>query len=168
MGDSTASRMHDTTPGPAATPPASPAAAATHSSTAAPAVDTDAAARRPQQWLIDINVRDQKFVDVVISLSTGSLVLPPLLLRTYLGVTDSPLAMFLDWPVYWSWGLLTAAILSGIAFHYASSKWVKHAWGLPLLIQPRKLEVVMNILFWVMILSFVSGLVFFLIFVRRA
>src|SRR5213079_885171 len=43
---------------------------------------------RPERWKIEVNDRYQKVVDVIIGLATASLVLPPFLLRTYLGVQE--------------------------------------------------------------------------------
>jgi hypothetical protein len=123
---------------------------------------------RPEQWKIDVNSREQKFVDVVIGLATGALVLPALLLRTYLGVTDQPLALFLDWPVYASWLSLFLAICLGVAFHYFSAKWVKHAWGVQIRIRPRILERIMDALFWATVFFFLMGLSLFGVYIRRA
>jgi hypothetical protein len=144
--------------------PAPPSATSQESPAADPG--TAYVHQKPRQWMIDVNTREQKFVDVLISLATGALILPPLLLQTYLGVREEPLAIFLDEKVYGSWLCLLLSIVSGVAFHYWSAKWVRHAWGQPVRIKEAQLEKVMDGIFWSQIVLFIGGLVLFLLYMR--
>lgn len=81
-----------------------------------------------QKWKIDTNDRYNKIVATVISLATGSLVLPILFLRDFLGVTPGiAVAAFLDRWAYLGWGCLGGSILAGLLYSWASVKWVKGA-----------------------------------------
>jgi hypothetical protein len=118
-------------------------------------------------WKIKVNSQYQRIIDLIISLAVASLVLPPLFLRDFFGVRDEPLAIFLDDKVFWSWGLLSLAIFLGISFHYASAKWVKHAWGMPVRMTANSLELVLDLCFFGCSASFIGGLLFFLAFIRE-
>ena len=67
------------------------------------------------KWRIETNDRYNKIVTSVISLATGSLVLPVLFLLEFLGVPkEKALIAFLDFPVYMAWVCLGSSILSGL------------------------------------------------------
>jgi hypothetical protein len=117
-------------------------------------------------WKAEVNAQYQRIVDLLISLATAALVLPPLFLRDFFGIKDEPLAIFLDNRVWLSWGFLSLAIFFGIGFHYASTKWIKHVWGVPVNTSPRILEIILDFCFWGTSFSFIAGLGFFLAFIR--
>jgi hypothetical protein len=84
----------------------------------------------PEKWRIETNDRYSKIVASVISLATGSLVLPALFLREFLGVPkETALVPFLNWWVYAAWICLAVSILLGLAYAWLSVKWIKLAWG---------------------------------------
>jgi hypothetical protein len=123
---------------------------------------------RPRQWIIDVNTRYQKLVDLLISLSTGALILPPIFLQRYLGVTDEPLLAFLDGWAVGSTACFGITILAGIAFHLVSAKWVKHAWGQPIALSGRSVERILDTIFVIANLTFLSGIGLFLVFISHA
>jgi hypothetical protein len=110
--------------------------------------------------MIDVNSRDQKVVDIVMSLATAALVLPALFLKTYLGVQDEPLAIFLEWPVYVAWSLLFISLCLGLTFHYLSTKWVLLAWKREISISRTRLDLLMGWVFWTAMVTFCAGLAF--------
>jgi hypothetical protein len=127
----------------------------------------EATAASPVRWMVDVNQRYQKVVDLLISLSTAALVLPPLFLQQFLGVQTEPLALFMD---KWAWGSLASfglAILLGIAFHWLSAKWIKRAWGQPTVLSQRALERCLDITLVGACLAFVAGLSAFVVFATR-
>ena len=88
-------------------------------------------------WIIDLNQQYQKVISLVISLSTGALILPVFFLRQFLAVKENKSIIdYVSEPsllcmglVYWSWILLSLAIASGILFNYVSATRLKEAWG---------------------------------------
>jgi hypothetical protein len=123
------------------------------------------------QWRIDTNDRYQKAVGTIIGLTTASLVLPTVFLRDILGIPkEEPLFEHLNWLVYISWFLFGFSIISGIIFYYASAKWVKQSWGEDVKwlngskIKEKTLERILDWLFRMMMVFFVFGIVFFVIF----
>jgi len=120
------------------------------------------------EWKVKVNAQYLRIIDLVISLSTAALVLPPLFLKDFFGIRDEPLALFLDEKAFWSWGLLSFAIFLGICFHYASAKWIKQASGLPVMVSPKWLERLMDWVFWATVASFMGGLVLFVLFIRES
>ncbi len=120
------------------------------------------------QWKIDVNDRFQRLVDLLIGLSTAGLVLPALFLKDYLGIPEAnPLLIYLDRNAYLSVGAFLLTILFGIVYHYTSTKWVKCAWGQPTFLSSKTLERALDGTFWLMAVSFVSALIFFLLFVAH-
>ncbi len=113
-------------------------------------------------WKIAVNERYQKLVDLMIGLATGSLVLPPLFLKTFLSVPDKdPLLIYLDTAAYLAFSCFVATIALGICFHYTSVKWVKHAWGQPGRVSAKALERILDWSFCLMAAAFIGGLVSF-------
>jgi hypothetical protein len=113
------------------------------------------------RWKVEVNDRYQRVVDLLIGLSTGSLVLPPLLLKDVLGIHDEPIAIFLDDWAYGSIGAFSTAITCGILFHYVSAKWVKLAHGQAVRFLGPHLERILDWLFWLTVLTFVTGIACF-------
>jgi hypothetical protein len=111
-----------------------------------------------KKWIIETNDRYSKIVTTVISLATGSLVLPALFLREYLGVEKGkPLAPLLNSWAYRGWLCLGLSILCGLLYSWLSVKWVKYAWGQPIVLNAGFLEAVMDVSFAVMLVSFFAG-----------
>ena len=78
------------------------------------------------QWKLVVNANYQDVMKTLMSLTTASLVLPFLFIRTFLGVPEGEkLADYLPWPAYWFWGLLLLSLLSDMAFFWASAKFIK-------------------------------------------
>lgn len=123
---------------------------------------------RPEQWKIDVNDRYRGVVDLLISLATGALLLPAVFLRSFLGVSEGePVLMFLDWRAFLSLAAFALVIACGLCFHYTSVKWVKAAWGKPVMLQARSLEIILDLCFWIAALSFGIGVCMFLWFAIR-
>jgi hypothetical protein len=121
----------------------------------------------PNQWMMDVNGQYQKLMDLLISLSTASLILPPIFLQKYLGVTEEPLLAFLDGWAVASTACFGLTILLGIGFHWASAKWVKQAWEQPVSLSRKALERLLDTIFVVANTSFVLGIVLFLRFISH-
>jgi hypothetical protein len=105
---------------------------------------------------------------LLISLSTASLILPPIFLQKYLGIDDEPLLMFLDWWAVSSTLCFGLVVLLGIGFHWASAKRVKQAWGRATVLSGSQLERVLDALFALAAACFVLGVGFFLVFITGA
>lgn len=119
----------------------------------------------PIAWRKDVNAYYQKVIDLLISLATGALILPPIFLQTYLGVKEEPLLIFLDGWAFASTGSFVFTIGSGIAYHYASAKWLKRAWGQQTLLSARAIERWMDWMFWAAVAGFLGGIICFLEFI---
>jgi hypothetical protein len=116
-------------------------------------------------WKIDVVDRHCAFVDLLIGLSTGSLVLPTLFLRTFLAVPENkPLLPYLSFSAYAGISAFSLSILFGLAYRYASTKWIKDAWGQPVSLASGTIESILNWTFWLMVVAFVIGLGAFLTF----
>jgi hypothetical protein len=128
-------------------------------------------ADQPTKWMIDTNSRYNKLVRSIISLATGSLVLPVLFLREFLGVDPhTALRPFLNCAAYVAWSCLAFSILSGLMYSWLSVKWVKSAWGQPTMLSSQ-LELLMDVSFVLTMLLFVVGvgaIVCFFVTVRAA
>jgi len=116
------------------------------------------AAEPEKEWMIDTNDRYSKIVATVISLGTGSLLLPALFLREFLGVPkEKALAPFLNCWAYAGWGSLGVSIFLGLVYSWLSVKWIKRAWGQPTVLSERILEGAMDWSFVLMLLLFLVG-----------
>lgn len=121
-------------------------------------------------WRLDTNERYRDVTRTLMGLSTASLFLPVFFAREFLGIEkEIPLMNVLGTSVYWSWGLLTLAISSGIVFHYLSAKWIRLAWEqkagfLWFNLSEAGVERAMEISFWVTIFAFMGGLALIIIF----
>ena len=122
------------------------------------------------EWKLAVNDRYQKFVDTVLSLSVGSLVLPTIFFREFLGVPPSePLLNRMDLIIWCSWGILVLSIFCCIIYYYASAKWIKQAYGQELKfrsinIKENTVERVLDISFFLSFLLFILGIVLLLFF----
>jgi hypothetical protein len=121
-----------------------------------------------ERWKIEVNDRYQRIIDLLIGLATGSLVLPPLFLKDFLGVKDEPIAMFLDDWAYGTFGAFAGTVLLGILFHYVSAKWVKEASGQRVRFFGGHLEAMLDWLFWLTVLAFGAGIACFAGFVTHS
>ena len=118
-------------------------------------------------WRRDTNSKYSEVVKGVIGLSTASLLLPVFLAREFLGIdAETPLTSVLDCSVYFAWGLLSLSIIAGIFYQYLSAKWLRFAWGKEAGIfgssstKESKVELCMEVSFWLCILLFGAGLFF--------
>jgi hypothetical protein len=134
-----------------------------HPTGAASATTPDATG--PIAWRKDVNTYYQKVIDLLISLATGALILPPIFLQTYVGVKDEPLLIFLDGWEFASTGFFVLTSGSGIALHYTSAKWLKRAWGQRTMLSARAIERWMDWLFWAAVIGFLAGIACFLQFI---
>jgi hypothetical protein len=117
--------------------------------------------------IIKVNDQYQKVVGTILGLSTGSLVLPVLLLKDFLSVSKAqPLITYLNWKIYCSWTALAISIFLAIGYYYLSAKWIKQAFGQPLKYgwMSNKLEKLLDWCFWMVALFFIVGLTCFLAF----
>jgi hypothetical protein len=115
---------------------------------------------QPEKWKIDTNDRYSKIVATIISLATGSLLLPALLLREFLGVPkESALVQYLNGWAYFGWGSLGGSILFGLVYSWLSVKWVKRAWGQPTLFSEGFLRFTMDFSFDLMLGLFLVGVI---------
>lgn|SRR5208337_2642224 len=115
---------------------------------------------KQKQWMVETNNQYSKVVAAITSLATGSLVLPVLFLRQFLGVqNDKALAPFLNCWAYLGWGSLAFSIFLGLVYSWVSVKWVKRAWGQNTLLSEHALERTMDWLFFFTWLFFLGGVV---------
>jgi hypothetical protein len=99
-----------------------------------------------KQWMVETNERYSSVVATVISLATGSLVLPVFFLREFLGVPkEKALLPFLNVWAYLGWGCLGGSILLGVIYSWLSVKWVKSAWGEKTCLSEGNLECFMDV-----------------------
>lgn len=117
--------------------------------------------------MIEVNARYVRLIDLLMGLATGSLVLPPLFLRTFLGVTNEPVAIFLDTYSLLSMGSFATTIGLSLAYHFVSAKWIKNAWGQHTILNLEQLQTLLTLLISGVVLSFALGIAFFVQFVRR-
>ncbi|HXR32377.1 MAG TPA: hypothetical protein VN830_01620 [Verrucomicrobiae bacterium] len=116
------------------------------------------AAEPEKKWMVDTNDRYSTIVATVISLATGSLLLPALFLREFLGVQkEKALVPYLNCWAYAGWGSLGISIFLGLVYSWLSVKWVKNAWGQPTVLSENILERLMDLSFALMMLLFLAG-----------
>lgn len=111
-----------------------------------------------ERWRIEVNDRYSKVVTSVISLATGALVLPVLILRDLLGIKAQTLLPLLTWAAYVAWGCLGFTILLGLIYFWLSAKWVKLALGQPISLSAAVLESVLDITYVLMMFLFLVGI----------
>lgn len=120
------------------------------------------------KWMVEVNARYVRLADLLIGLATGALVLPPVFLKTFLGVSDEPLAMFLTCTSIASMLSFAGSIFFGVTYHLLSAEWVKLAWRRPSILSATWLRRTLATTLALAILSFGAGLVLFVLFVRQA
>jgi len=119
----------------------------------------------PEKWRVETNDRYSKIVASVIHLATGSLVLPALFLREFLGAPkETALLPFLNCWVYAAWSCFTVSIFLGLAYAWLSVKWIKLAWGQKIVLSERRLECLLDTTFFLMAVLFLAGIVSLLCF----
>lgn|GEM_PF-2283775 len=119
-----------------------------------------------QEWKSRANAEYQKVISSIISLSTAVLVLPTLFLKDFVGINKSVrLLDELSCSVYVAWGLLSISIFCCIVYYYASAKWLKQAYGGTVKWSESTIESWLDITFWGASVSFISGVVFLIIFI---
>jgi hypothetical protein len=129
--------------------------------TAAPTGDVET-------WQIEVATQYQKAVDLLVGLGVGSLVLPPLFLTTYLGVTTEPIAMFLNQWSYWSAICFVGVVAAGITYHLVLAHLAKVAAGGPALLSSTVLYRCLVGLMVLIVVAFLAGLALFLEFVMHS
>lgn len=113
----------------------------------------------PEKWKMDTNDRYSKIVASIVSLATGSLVLPALFLREFLSVPkETALLPFLNWRAYTAWACLGISILLGLVYSWLSVKWVKVAWGQNIMLSENRLECLLDTTFVAMVVLFLAGI----------
>jgi hypothetical protein len=113
----------------------------------------------PEKWKVDTNDRYSKIVTSIVSLATGSLVIPALFIREFLGIPkETPLLPFLTWQAYAAWICLATSIFLGLAYSWLSAKWVKLAWGQKIVLSERRLECLLDSSFVGMAVLFLAGI----------
>jgi len=119
--------------------------------------DDETRATPLQPWKISTNDRYNKIVARVISVATGSLLLPALFLREFLAVPkQTPLAPYLNCWAYIAWFSLAISIALGLVYSWLSVKWVKGAWGQPT-VSEKTLEPWMDVSYVLMMVLFLAG-----------
>lgn len=119
------------------------------------------------EWRIETNARYNGIVATIISLATGSLVLPALFLREFLGIPkEKALLPFLNGWAYAAWISFALSILTGLAYAWLSIKWIKIARGQKIAIPEGVLECLLDTIFVGVAILFLVGtasLVLFLV-----
>lgn len=122
-------------------------------------------------WRIDTNDRYRELISSILTLSTGSLILPVFLVRDFLGIPNSePLQNVFSWQLYWSAASFGLAIFSCVFFYYCSPKWIRLAWDKPVSLfhfKPANGNVIERCLDYSLFLAvifFILGLVFLALF----
>jgi hypothetical protein len=120
-----------------------------------------------EQGNLIVNAEYQKVITFIMSLTTGSFVLPGLFLKDFIGLPEhASLMNSLDWRVWASWGLLLLALLSGLVYSYASAKFVKAVYKHTAPKETR-FEKYRDLSVWFLIVFFALGLIFILFFIFR-
>ncbi|MGA3016015.1 MAG: hypothetical protein ABSF62_02770 [Bryobacteraceae bacterium] len=113
----------------------------------------------PEKWRIETNDRNSKLVASVMSVATGSLVLPVLFLRDFLGIPrEKALLQFLNCWVYAAWICFAVSIFLGLAYTWLSVKWIKLAWGQKIVLSEGRLECLLDTSFVGMAVLFLAGI----------
>ena len=126
----------------------------------------------PGQWRIDVNDKYQAAVGVVISLASGSMILPILFLKDVVRAENRSLAHLVNPWTYAGWTCLALSVLCGILYHYCSAKWVKLSWGksadmFGVKVNDAFVEFCLDVTYFVMMLGFMLGLASMVVFMAR-
>ena len=101
----------------------------------------------------------QKVMDTVVTLAIGSLVMPTLFLRTFMGIKEGvALIHHLNGLVYFAWLGLVVSAFSAAVYYFLSAKWLKQAYGLPVKISEVRLEKGLDWAFWIAVAALIIGL----------
>lgn len=112
------------------------------------------------KWRIETNDRYNKLVNTIMSLATSVLILPVLFLRQFLCIpSGKALSVFITWAMYLSWIFLCASILLGLLYSWVSIKWIKRAYGQNISISDNRIELILDIFFVGMFISFLLGII---------
>ncbi len=118
-----------------------------------------------EKWRIETNDRYQRVIGIIISLASGVLFLPLLLLKDILPIPKTGAAFdHLTLSVIMGWSLLGLSILSGVIFNYLSVKWVKQAWGQEIWFTSSRLEKLLDWTFWITAACYILGLIMIIYF----
>lgn len=122
-------------------------------------------------WRIDTNDRYRELISSILTLSTGSLILPVFLVRDFLGIPDSQsLQSIFSWQLYSSAASFGLAIFSCVFFYYCSPKWIRLAWDQPVSLfycKPANryvIEKCLDVSLFLAVIFFILGLVFLALF----
>lgn len=119
-----------------------------------------------KDWKIAVNERYQKLVDLLVTLSVASFVLPGLFLKDFLPVEPGKsLIECLGEKIYTFWIFLALTIFLAGMFYYFSAKWIKNAAGQDTLLNEFLIRMFLNITYWSMIFTFIFSLYKFYVFV---
>lgn len=120
------------------------------------------------KWQVVTNDLYLRIVSVVVSLSTGALVLPLLFIRDFMGVpAGQPIAHLLASSAWVGWWSLVAAVALGLAYSWLSVKWVKSSFGQATFIPGACLERLCDALFVLMMIAFLVGVAAIAFFLLR-
>ena len=118
----------------------------------------------PNKWQLDVNDRYARGVGVVLSLSSAALILPIFFLKDIVNITSTQsFANVLSNWTYLGWFMLSVSIVSGIIYYFCSAKWVKLAWDkeadiFSIPVGKPRVELYLNISYFLMMSGFIIGL----------
>ncbi|MFI5097334.1 MAG: hypothetical protein ACHQT6_05100 [Candidatus Acidiferrales bacterium] len=116
-----------------------------------------------EHWKLDVNERYQKAVGTVISLAMAALGAPFVFLKEIHGTV--PILNVLTRPAYLGGSFLAVSIVSAVIYYFFSAKWAKLAlvnqadffgWQ----IGKRFVEIVLDLTYFLMMISFLPGVYF--------
>lgn len=111
------------------------------------------------EWKVQVNAQYQRVSNSITGLATAALVLPLIFLRElHPSESSAPLVSYLTWPAYIAWGLLLSSILASLVFQYVSAKWVKSSAGAATRLSAKALEIILDISFWTIAITFMLGI----------
>ena len=88
------------------------------------------AAPEKKEWQIPTNAQYQEAMKIVINLATASLVLPIALIKAFLNLgPNAAVKDHLNKWAYRSWGLFFSSLVCSMVFFWASAKFVKLVYG---------------------------------------
>lgn len=112
--------------------------------------------RLSAETLDRVNAAYQKVIDTIIPLASAALLLPILILKEFMGLTDgTPLIEYLNWKAWLAWIALAISIASGAGYYFASAKWIKHGQAID---DDNKWVKALDWTFWCSVALFIIGL----------
>lgn len=111
------------------------------------------------EWKSKANAEYQKVIASLLSLSTATLVVPPLFLKDLMGVKPG-ISLFesVSCSVAIAWGCLFVCITCCLIFYYASAKWLKQAYGGEVNWTEESIERSLDFTFWIAVISYLIGI----------